>query len=279
MFSIYVPRVLNEHTFQSIANIMAQFNIGIVHYVDFTPINKKPGFYEYCDAKFKTAFIHFIDVPGYHLNTKFWDTISRDNKYQLQISSQEYWICLKNHSPIQRTLMNIHQVVENSKYLEDRIEMLEDKFEKLEGKMNNIQSDVVAEDVVDMNLPYFDPKFSVKLHTIGFHVGSNTVIKNIVKFLGSNKNNISYNCDDVSNGLFMCKILHKNVTVNMNIQVYKTDVNDVTNVEIFRLSGDRLLFCYLSKELKNLNQIEDIEQIQIKNYSEPTLTGNFTFSY
>ena len=140
MFSIYVPRVANEHTVQSVTNIMAYFNIGIVHYVDFTPINKKPGFYELFDDKFKSAFIHFLDVPNYQLNTHFWNQISTttDSTHdstttpaRLQISQSEYWMCLKNHSPIQRTIMNIHQVVENARYLEDRIKALEDTVNKI----------------------------------------------------------------------------------------------------------------------------------------------------
>ena len=142
MFSIYVPRVANEHTVQSVTNIMAYFNIGIVHYVDFTPINKKPGFYELFDDKFKSAFIHFLDVPNYQLNTHFWNQISTHDSTtpaRLQISQTEYWMCLKNHSPIQRTIMNIHQVVENARYLEDRIKALEDTVNNILNNNNKIE--------------------------------------------------------------------------------------------------------------------------------------------
>ena len=137
MFSIYVPRVLNEHSVQSVSNIMSHFNIGIVQHVDFTPINKKPGFYESFDLKYKSAFIHFVDVPGYQMNNDFWIALKDQSQgYKLQISHFEYWICLKNHSPIQRTMMNIHQVVENGRYLEDRIAVLEDKLTQLQAKFD-----------------------------------------------------------------------------------------------------------------------------------------------
>jgi hypothetical protein len=140
MFSIYVPRVLNEHTVQSVTNVMAHFNIGIVQYVDFTPINKKPGFYESFDAKYKSAFIHFVEVPGYQINTQFWTLIQEQEQgYKLHISPNEYWICLKNHTPIQRTLMNIHQVVENGRYLEDRIKTLEDSNKLLQDNNKLLQ--------------------------------------------------------------------------------------------------------------------------------------------
>jgi hypothetical protein len=147
MFSIYVPRVLNEHTVDSVANIMTHFRVGVVHQVDFTPINKKPGFYEEFDNTFKSAFIHFIDVPGYQMNIDFWIAL-KDNhdencktqpQARLQISHKEYWICLKNQSPIQRTMMNIHQVVENGRYLEDRIKTLEDSNKLLQDSNKLLQ--------------------------------------------------------------------------------------------------------------------------------------------
>jgi hypothetical protein len=140
MFSIYVPRVLNEHTVQSVTNVMAHFNIGIVQYVDFTPINKKPGFYETFDAKYKSAFIHFVEVPGYQINTQFWTLIQEQEQgCKFTISPNEYWICLKNHTPIQRTMMNIHQVVENGRYLEDRIKTLEDTNKLLQDNNKLLQ--------------------------------------------------------------------------------------------------------------------------------------------
>lgn len=145
MFSIYVPRLLNEHTVQSVSNIMNHFRLGVVHHVDFTPINKKPGFYETFDAKYKSAFIHFVDVlPLYQINIDLWRQIQiEDNDkgkgYKLYISQCEYWICLKNHSPIQRTMMNIHQVVENGRYLEDRVKTLEDNNKQLQDKLAKLE--------------------------------------------------------------------------------------------------------------------------------------------
>jgi hypothetical protein len=145
MFSIYIPRVLNEHTIESVTNVMANLNIGVVQQVDFTPINKKPGFYETFDPKYKSAFIHFVDVPGYQINTLFWNLIQEQEQgCKFPISPNEYWICLKNHSPIQRTMMNIHQVVENGRYLEDRIKTLEDSNKLLQDS-NKLLQDKLAQ--------------------------------------------------------------------------------------------------------------------------------------
>jgi hypothetical protein len=176
MFSIYVPRVLNEHTVQTVTDIMAHFRVGIVHYVDFTPINKKPGFYETFDGKYKSAFIHFIEVPGYQKNVQFWNQITdteTDNDtslsngmkmmVRLQISPYEYWICLKNNSPVKRTLMNIHQVVENSRYLEDRIQTLEDRIQTLEDRNKTLEDrNKTLEDTQNLILNKLDILLQVK---------------------------------------------------------------------------------------------------------------------
>ncbi len=153
--SIYIPRMSVDHTEESITYYMAHYNIGTVSHIDFTPINKKPGFKENVNEVVKSAFVHFSDPwfcsdKLYHFqcrtfmgNTKFWETIASKQSYKLQVSDNEYWLCLKNKNPVQRTMMNIHQVVENGRHLEglieahaktiqeqaDRIEVLERKLE------------------------------------------------------------------------------------------------------------------------------------------------------
>ena len=132
--SIYIPRMSTHHTVASIKNIMSSFNIGTVERVDFTPINKKPGFGENVDQIVMSAFVHFSDpVLGldncYNYRSDsilgdidFWDAITNDQSYRLQVTRNEYWICLKNKSPVRYTMMNIHQVVENGRYLENLIQ-------------------------------------------------------------------------------------------------------------------------------------------------------------
>jgi tRNA U34 5-carboxymethylaminomethyl modifying enzyme MnmG/GidA len=71
-------------------------------------------------------------------NNDFWDDITCNQPYKLQISRNEYWICLKNKNPVQYTMMNIHQVVENSRHLENLVEEQKNKIQKLEEKISNI---------------------------------------------------------------------------------------------------------------------------------------------
>ena len=148
--SIYIPRMSTRHTEKTIKNIMSSYRIGTVERVDFTPINKKPGFGENVDEVVISAFVHFSD-PALGLDNcynymsdsylgvnDFWDAISANQPYKLQIARNEYWICLKNKNPVQYTMMNIHQVVENSRHLENLVEEQKNKIQKLERKMDNM---------------------------------------------------------------------------------------------------------------------------------------------
>ena len=148
--SIYIPRMSTSHTEKTIKNIMSSYRIGTVERVDFTPINKKPGFGENVDEVVISAFVHFSD-PALGLDNcynymsdsylgvnDFWDAISANQPYKLQIARNEYWICLKNKNPVQYTMMNIHQVVENSRHLENLVEEQKNKIQKLEKKMDDM---------------------------------------------------------------------------------------------------------------------------------------------
>jgi hypothetical protein len=159
--SIYIPRMAAHHDEESVKNVMTNYGIGTVSYVDFTPINKKPGFGEKVDDVVKSAFVHFSDPMmssfdnNYHYNSRrtlgnenFWNIVLyRDGPYKLQISLGEYWLCLENTKPVQRTMMNIHQVVENSRHLENLIEKQAEKLKEqeetikmLDNKLENVQA-------------------------------------------------------------------------------------------------------------------------------------------
>jgi hypothetical protein len=149
--SIYIPRMSIDHNEESIAYYISQFQIGTVSHIDFTPINKQPGFSENVDQVAKSAFIHFSNPrfcfdklylcqDGTDLGcSKFWKTIASGEPYKLQVSRNEYWLCLKNKNPIQRTMMNIHQVVENGRYLEELIEEQSKKIQEQAKKIAELE--------------------------------------------------------------------------------------------------------------------------------------------
>jgi hypothetical protein len=148
MKSIYIPR-MNVHHDESYVKIVLQNNykFGVVNRVDFTTINKKPGFSENMTNNYKSAFVHFDCIwnkPYLYSKDgkKFWDAIENETPYKVHLEKNEfekgkneYWICLKNKNPVKSTLMNIHQVVENSRYLENLIEEQGNQIEEQDKKI------------------------------------------------------------------------------------------------------------------------------------------------
>jgi len=154
--SIYIPRMSVNHTQESIKNLMRACRIGTVRHVDFIPINKKPGFVENFDQVMMSAFVYFSDPwlssaddtysfksDEYMGHTQFWDTIAAGGAFQVNVTEKEYWICLKNKKPLQRTIMNIHQVVENGRYLENLVQeqakLLQEQAKLLQEQAKRIE--------------------------------------------------------------------------------------------------------------------------------------------
>lgn len=138
--SIYIPRMSVYHTQESISMIFNQESIGFVSHIDFTSVNKKPGFCENIVDDVKSAFVHFSYIIKE--NDIFWSVIEENNPFKLQLRDNEFWICLKNKKPIQRTYMNIHQVVENGRYLENLIKEQNDDIKNLLEIIENQQKKI-----------------------------------------------------------------------------------------------------------------------------------------
>ena len=142
-FSIYIPRMSATHNEESVRRFMELLSVGVVSRVDFTPIDKKPGFEENVDSVVKSAFIHFAYTDsqlmhGYPYNEEIWGRVARGKQCNIQVSEKEYWIFLKNNTPIKETLMNIHQVVENGRHLEKLIEEQANTIKQQERMINEL---------------------------------------------------------------------------------------------------------------------------------------------
>jgi hypothetical protein len=163
-----------NHTEDTIRNVMDYYRIGKVRHVDFIPINKKPGFVENFDQVMMSAFVYFSDPwlssaddmysfknETYNGHIEFWDTISYDQPYMLHLNEKEYWICLKNKKPVQRTIMNIHQVVENGRYLENLVQEQAKKIEELERKIEYIQKIIINGNTTERTEEKFWGEFKI----------------------------------------------------------------------------------------------------------------------
>lgn len=155
--SIYIPRMRSGWTQEQIQNLMLGFGIGLVTAVDFTPIGKKHGFKETPVTEFKAAFVHFDENYELECQTekqketyiKFWNEINMNKSYTIDLQNyylnqyatkpREHWICLKNRNPIKRTVMNIHQVVENGRYLENLVTSQAEEINSLKEKVDGMQ--------------------------------------------------------------------------------------------------------------------------------------------
>lgn len=162
--SIYIPRMSVLHTEETVINVMFNLRIGTVSRVDFIPINKKPGFVEKFDDVYKSAFVHLYlplpryegpplpaeDTAGLYLrNQDILDMIDAGEPYRVKVIPNEYWFILRNTNPVPETMMNIHQVVENGRYLEKLVEKQSQKLEeqdatikRLEAKLDGVHQSV-----------------------------------------------------------------------------------------------------------------------------------------
>jgi hypothetical protein len=90
-------------------------------------------------SPFKSAFVHFHQI----IREAFWETIyNNGNAYNIQITQKEYWLCLKNKNPIQRTMMNIHQVVDNGAFVEKMVYKQAQKIKEQKNTINELKDKV-----------------------------------------------------------------------------------------------------------------------------------------
>jgi hypothetical protein len=160
MTAIYIPRVCIFETEQSIISKLSC--LGNISRVDFTPLGKQVGFVESYDNKdiYKSVFIHFselfqslaeIDVLYWKQNNTYLgildDIFVSKNRVLFYPYANEdahdnsrqnmYWILLKADNPIQTTMMNTSQIVENCRHLESTVQDLKSKVAELTNVIQN----------------------------------------------------------------------------------------------------------------------------------------------
>ena len=137
LMSIYIPRMSASTTENEVRDRLHVSKIGEVRRVDFTPIKKKPGFGENIDSVIKSAFVHFNRF--YNDRAEFLENIQiGENKCVLYLDAEKrsYWILLKAVNVVPDTMMNNHQIVENCRFLEKKVEDQEQRIQKLESLLN-----------------------------------------------------------------------------------------------------------------------------------------------
>jgi len=130
--SVYIPRMSAFVREQDIAIEFSNCYSAHVARVDFTSCNKKPGFVEDTTQPFKAAFVHFMAPLDSFVAYGMVQAINNNKAYKHQtLLFQEYWLILPNKNPVPYTMMNTAQIVENCRYLEEKVMQQEEEIEKL----------------------------------------------------------------------------------------------------------------------------------------------------
>ena len=159
--SIYIPSI-KVNISENIIKEEFKNLLGEVNRVDFTCLNKKPGFYENTENNFKSAFVHFNIINVNYSSNNIFQTIINGESFKFipSYSKKEYWILLKAKNPIENTFMNNAQIVENCRFLENKIEeqnlTLLNLRENIEILYNLINKTLVSTDNINKNISYLD---------------------------------------------------------------------------------------------------------------------------
>ena len=142
--SFYIPRMSSSNSKEGVVEVFK--TLGTVSRVDFTNINKKQGFVENLSDPIKSAFVHLINLTELGIRVKAG--VSEGETYKINpgvhSSDTEYWLILPTHSPIQETMMNNSQIVENCKFLEKKVNDQATTIQMHEFKIKSLEDDLAG---------------------------------------------------------------------------------------------------------------------------------------
>ena len=135
LLSIYIPRINVNYTEGDIIYTFRLLNIGDVDRVDFVELD---GSYQRSSCSiYKSAFIHMDCYYQSVFAKGIYDILTNiqgNRCYKLYVSEKEYWLLKPNLCPVKYTDLNIHQVVENFRLLENKVKELENELAELKTK-------------------------------------------------------------------------------------------------------------------------------------------------
>jgi uncharacterized coiled-coil protein SlyX len=139
--SVYIPRMSAFVRTEDIAYEFGNRYSSHVARVDFTPCNKTPGFVEDITQPFKSAFVHFMVPIDRYVAAGMVQAFMHNKAYKHETALfKEYWLILPNKNPVQHTMMNNAQIVENCRYLEKKVIQQGQEIETLNGYCNDLEN-------------------------------------------------------------------------------------------------------------------------------------------
>ena len=133
--SFFIPRMLAEYDEMRVKGIFSNVMcVGIVNRVDFIPIEGEP--------RFQKAFVHMDQIYNTPATSHIMSEVFEGNRgvrvYPAMFHNKEYWVLLKNKSPVQETKLNIHQIVENARILQSVVEAQAEEMKALREQLSKV---------------------------------------------------------------------------------------------------------------------------------------------
>jgi len=134
-FSFYIPRMYANYTVEDVIHMFRLMYIGDVRRVDFIQLETTNQSNNYQSAFVHMECFYYSYVAGVIEETVF----AHDDHYKLWVGNNEYWWLMKNINPVVDTNLNIHQVVENARILENRVLEQENKIKQQSEQIDRLQ--------------------------------------------------------------------------------------------------------------------------------------------
>ena len=124
--SFYVPRIAKDYSEEDVIAAFDNIGIGLATRVDFAPLAPvAPGQRESAESlrcPFQKAFVHLEYLYDTDIGHTINDTVvCADNSCRVYPSDNEYWILMNNKMAVPATKLNVHQIVENHRILEQTV--------------------------------------------------------------------------------------------------------------------------------------------------------------
>ena len=149
VYSFYIPRINTHYLEEDVRYLFQETGIGMVQRVDFAPINPRPGFGANVHNVVRAAFVHFNIIYNTDIANRIIATTDAGQSYGFYISEHQYWMLLKAHNPVPATMMNIHQVVDNCRVLEESVaeksNSTEKRFEEQATRIAQLEATVATQ--------------------------------------------------------------------------------------------------------------------------------------
>jgi hypothetical protein len=140
---IYIPRMNRDRaSFPFVSSVFVENGIGYVEHMDFVEINANHRSTSENSDDEPLPFVKHPTLVSAFIKVFFWDKNILDairnppnmRKLYLYSDREEHWLLLPNKTPIERTILNIHQVAHYTAEVQTKI-----------ASMSNVMDDVILQ--------------------------------------------------------------------------------------------------------------------------------------